>query len=529
MPAGGDRAHAVEDVSLTVHRGEIVCVVGESGSGKSMLAGAVMGAIPGDLKRDAGVIRLGEIELTALSEPELRKIRGNRVAMIPQEPIAALNPVVRVGRQIEEVFALHTDLPAAERTRRALALLADMHLPDPERIARSYPSQLSGGQCQRVVIAMALALEPDLLIADEPTTALDVTTQAQILKLVCELRETHGHGVLFITHDVGVVAEIADRVVVMRKGQLVEAGEARQVLLAPAHPYTRELMAAAPGMIPPPHRPVTGEHALVARGLTKTYGARQALGGVDLEIRRGETLAIVGESGSGKSTLARILVRVIASTAGEAHVAGVDMLALKGEALRDKRCAVQMVFQDPFGSLNPRRRVGDMIVRAGVLAGARPVEARRRAEELLELVGLSKAAFHRRPAAFSGGQRQRVGIARALAANPDLLIADESVSALDVSVQAQILDLLRDLQDRLGLAILFITHDLRVAAQMGHRIAVMQHGVVVETGPAAEVLTRPSHPYTQALLAPHRGGSWGRRWRWGEPLTLSPRRGERAG
>lgn len=501
LPAGGDRVHAVEDVSLTVHRGEIVCVVGESGSGKSMLAGAVMGAIPGGLTRDAGRILLRDTDLTALAERDWRKIRGNRIAMIPQEPMAALNPVVRVGRQIEEVFQLHTDLAPEARRRRALELLADMHLPDPVRIAHSYPSQLSGGQCQRVVIAMALALEPDLLIADEPTTALDVTTQAQILKLICELRETHGHGVLFITHDVGVVAEIADRVVVMRRGQLVEAGPARQVLTRPSHPYTRELMAAAPSMTPPPHRPVEGELALSAKGMTKVYGVRRALDGVDLEIRCGETLAIVGESGSGKSTLARMLVRVIPPTSGEARVAGADMLTLKGAALRRARCGVQMVFQDPFGSLNPRRRVGEIIVRAGVLAGVPRAEARRRAEDLLELVGLSAAAFHRRPAAFSGGQRQRIGIARALAANPRLLIADESVSALDVSVQAQILDLLRDLQDRLGLAILFITHDLRVAAQMGHRICVMQNGRVVETGPADQVLTRPSHPYTQALLA----------------------------
>ena len=499
LPEGGDRPYAVEEVGFDLRRGEILCVVGESGSGKSMVAGAVMGAIPGGLPRTAGRITLGETDLTRLSERELRGLRGNRVAMIPQEPIASLNPVVRVGRQVEEVFELHTDLPPDERRSRALALLADMHLPDPERIARSYPHQLSGGQCQRVVIAMALAMNPDVLIADEPTTALDVTTQAQILKLICELRS--GRGVLFITHDFGVVAQIADRVAVMRQGRLVEIGEASQVLTAPQHDYTRTLIAAVPSLTPGLRQPSQSPHALVARGLTKTYGVHRALDGVDLEVRRGETLAIVGESGSGKSTLARILVRVVPCTEGEARLGDTDLLALSGAALRARRGAIQMVFQDPFGSLNPRRRVGDIIVRAGMLAGASRARARSRAEELLELVGLSKAAFRRRPAAFSGGQRQRIGIARALAMNPEILIADESVSALDVSVQAQILDLLRDLQARLGLAILFITHDLRVAAQMGDRIAVMHRGLVVETGPVAEVLTAPSHPYTQALLA----------------------------
>ena len=502
LPAGGDRVHAVEDVSFTLRRGEVLCIVGESGSGKSMLAGAVMGAIPGGLARAAGRITLGDLDLTALSDRKLRAVRGNRVAMIPQEPMAALNPVVRVGRQIEEVFELHTDLPSAERRARALALIADMRLPDPERIARSFPHQLSGGQCQRVVIAMALAMNPDVLVADEPTTALDVTTQAQILRLICDLREIHGHGGLFITHDFGVVAQIADRVAVMRQGQMVEIGDAAQVLKAPQHPYTQALIAAVPSLAPSATRPVVdAPHALIARGLEKTYGAHRALAGVDLELRRGETLAVVGESGSGKSTLARILVQVVTCTGGEARIDGVDVLALSGAALRARRGAVQMVLQDPFGSLNPRRRVGDIIVRSGRLAGASAPEARRRADELLELVGLSKAAFRRRPAAFSGGQRQRIGIARALAMNPQILIADESVSALDVSVQAQILDLLSDLQARLGLAILFITHDLRVAAQMGDRICVMHKGEVVETGPAAQVLTAPSHPYTQALLA----------------------------
>ena len=500
LPDGGDRGLAVDGVSLDLHRGEILCVVGASGSGKSMLSAAIMGALPGRLKLGDGSITLGERELTTLPDAELRAIRGNRIAMIPQEPIAALNPVMTVGRQIEEVFVLHSDLPKIERRNRVRELLTAMHLPDIDRIARSYPHQLSGGQCQRIAIAMALAMHPDVLIADEPTTALDVTTQAQILTLVRELRARGEHGVMFITHDFGVVRDIADRIAVMQAGRLVEIGAAAAVLENPQHPYTRALMAAVPRLEPkPPREPASV--VLEVTGLAKSYGSTRALDGVDLRLERGATLAIVGESGSGKSTLARLLVRIVEPSGGEVIIDGEDFLKPHGSALRRSRSRIQMIFQDPWGSLNPRRRIGDMITRAGRLAGADAATARAQTLELLDLVGLGRDAYPRRPAAFSGGQRQRIGIARSLAMQPSVLIADESVSALDVLVQRQVLDLLADLQARLGVAILFITHDLRTACSIADRIAVMRHGRIVESSDAATLLSTPIEDYTSALIA----------------------------
>jgi peptide/nickel transport system ATP-binding protein len=502
LPKGADRPFAVEDVSLDVRRGEILCVVGESGSGKSVLSAALMGALPRGLKLDAGAVRFDGRDLTRLSPSDLRALRGRDIAMVFQDPMAALNPAIPVGRQVEEVFEIHTSLPAAERQAKAMALLESTHLPDPPRIARSYPHQISGGQCQRVVIAMALAMGPRLLIADEPTTALDVTTQAQILRLFDELRSGHHHGILFITHDFGVVREIADRVAVMRHGKLVEIGPADEVLDRPQADYTKKLIAAVPTMTPKAPTPVPpGPPVLAVTDLAKRYGSIRALDGVSLTLAKGRTLAVVGESGSGKSTLARLVIRLVDPSGGHVLIDGVDFATLDGAALRDKRRIVQMVFQDPFGSLNPRRPVGDVIARAAILSGADKAEARQRAERLLELVGLPKEAYDRRPDAFSGGQRQRIGIARALAMQPALLIADESVSALDVSVQAQVLDLFRDIQKKLGLAILFITHDLRVAAQMADEIVVMRKGRIVEQGPAAGVLTAPQDPYTRELIA----------------------------
>ena len=507
LPRGADRPFAVEDASFELRRGEILCIVGESGSGKSVLASAVMGAPPRGLKTTGGKIALRGEDLTALPESALRRIRGNRIAMIFQEPMAALNPAIKVGKQIEEVFELHGSVPAAERRERMLGLLKSMQLPDPQRIADSYPHKLSGGQCQRVIIAMALAMNPEVLIADEPTTALDVTTQAQVLKLIRELRDAHGHGILFITHDFGVVAEIADRIAVMQSGRIVEIGEAKQVLTNPTHPYTQGLIAAVPSLVPAPKQTVAHECVLSAENLCKTYGNTRAVDGVSLRLERGMTMAIVGESGSGKTTVARLLVRLVEPTGGRTEVNGTDFLKLKGGELQKRRRTIQMIFQDPFGSLNPKRKVGDIIARAAMLAGATPEAARAKARNLLERVGLSAEAYGRRPAAFSGGQRQRIGIARALAMGPEILIADESVSALDVSVQAQILDLMRELQDELGLAILFITHDLRVAAQISDEVAVMKNGKIVEKGPVEAVLTRPTDPYTRELIeaAPGRG------------------------
>jgi peptide/nickel transport system ATP-binding protein len=530
LPKGADRPFAVENVSLELRRGEILCIVGESGSGKSALSGAIMGAPAPGLRVAGGSVRLKGQELTKLSERAWCRIRGNRIAMIFQEPMASLNPAVPVGQQIMEVFELHAQFSVAERRERALALIRSMQLPDPERIAASYPHQLSGGQCQRVIIAMALAMSPEVLIADEPTTALDVTTQAQVLKLIRELRTLHGHTILFITHDFGVVAEIADRIAVMRHGRIIEMGDAQRVLTQPQHPYTQELLAAVPSLVPPtaeqggaggvapgagPGAPVgSGPPATSARkpvlavtALAKSYGRVHAVNEISFELERGTTLSVVGESGCGKSSLARMLVRLSAPTSGRVDVNGKCFLTLTGGELRASCRAVQMIFQDPFGSLNPLRTAGAVLARAAVLAGADRRTARERAGELFDRVGLPREGLLRRPAAFSGGQKQRIGIARALAMNPDVLIADESLSALDASSQAQILDLLRKLQSELGLAILLITHDLRVAAQISHRIAVMQAGRIVEIGTAEQVINAPEHPYTRELLdsAPGRG------------------------
>ncbi len=510
LPPGADRRWAVEGASLDVNRGEILCVVGESGSGKSVLASAIMGALPRGLRRTAGRVLFQGQDLAHMPERQLRAIRGRDIAMVFQEPSAALNPAIRVGQQVEEVFQIHRpDMPPAERRQRVLRLLADTHLPDPEAITARFPHEISGGQCQRVVIAMALALTPALLIADEPTTALDVTTQAQILTLLRELRDNQGHGIILVTHDFGVVADTADRIAVMQAGQIVEVGAAEQVLNRPAHPYTQRLIAAVPSLVPPtrPARPAAAP-VLELRGLCKSFGLVRAVDAVTLDVERGSTLAIVGESGSGKSTLARTVIRLLEPSGGRVLIDGADYASLQGNALMRQRRLVQMIFQDPYGSLNPRRTVGDVLVRAGVLGGLGRTQARARAAELIGLVGLSPQALERRPMSFSGGQRQRIGIARALAMNPAIVIADESVSALDVSVQAQVLELLADLQARTGLTLLFITHDLRVAAQIADRIAVMRRGQVVECGPAADVLLRPTHAYTAELVAAAPGRAW---------------------
>ena len=507
LPKGADRSHAVHGISLEVRKGEILCVIGESGSGKSVLSAAIMGDYAKGLRHAGGVIDfLGE-DICTLSDARLRALRGNRIAMIFQEPMAALNPAIRIGKQVEEIFDIHAPhMPAAERCARMLALLESTQLPDPPRIANSFPHQLSGGQCQRVVIAMALAMNPDLLIADEPTTALDVTTQAQVLKLVRDLRGRGQHGILFITHDFGVVAQIADRIAVMEGGRLVEIGERDQVLNAPAHAYTRKLIAAVPALHPELHTPsADGEMALRIEHLTKTYNVGgssvAALRNVSLNLPRGKTLAIVGESGSGKSTLVKAAIRLVDSDSGHVWVGDTDFLALSGSALAANRRRIQMIFQDPYGSLNPRHRVGDIIARAAQLRGLSAKDAWTEAGDLLEQVGLNRDALQRKPRQFSGGQRQRIGIARALAMRPEVLIADESVSALDVSVQKQVLELLADLQKQLNLSILFITHDLRVAAHISDHIAVMRQGEVVEYGTAEQVLLRPQNAYTQALLA----------------------------
>jgi peptide/nickel transport system ATP-binding protein len=511
LPPGADRPFALKDVSLELRTGEILCVVGESGSGKSMCASALLGLLPSVVKPTAGRVLFEGRDLLALSNEDWRELRGRRIAMIFQEPMTALNPVIPIGDQIAEAFEAHDLLTPAERRARTIELAREVGLPDPEQIVRSYPHQLSGGQRQRAMIAMALALEPSILVADEPTTALDVTTQAQILKLIRDLQQRRGMAVMFITHDFGVVAEIADKVAVLEKGIVVEQGAADAVLQRPQHHYTQSLLAAVPTLTPP-ERPSVGGAPLACAvvGLRKTYKGGgilmpsrevSAAKNVSFEIRRGETLGLVGESGSGKSTVGRLVVRLLDPDSGTIRLGEIDLSTLSGSKLRAARQHIQMVFQDPFASLNPRRRIGRIIADGPVAHGVPMQEALTKARELLALVGLDPRAIDRYPHEFSGGQRQRIGIARALALDPDLLVADEPVSALDVSVQAQILKLLEELKGRLKLAMLFITHDLNVAAQICDRIAVMRQGEIIEVKPTAELLLHPEHSYTQALLA----------------------------
>jgi peptide/nickel transport system ATP-binding protein len=525
LPPGGDRPDAVSRVSFSVGRGEIVCLVGESGSGKSVIAQSVMGLLPKTLPLAAGSIRLEGEEIAGCGEARLRQLRATRMSMIFQEPMTALNPVMTCGGQIDEVLRFHTGLSSDERKKKILAMVGEVSLPDPERIVASYPHQLSGGQRQRIMIAMALVLEPALLIADEPTTALDVTTQAQTLRLIAELQARHGTGVLFITHDFGVVAEIAHRVAVLRRGELVEIGTRDEVLKHPRHEYTKMLIGSVPTLIPKmrPHGPAAKQDApivLETNRLSKTYVDRgwfgpgrevRAAEDVTLEVRRGQTLGIVGESGSGKSTVARCIVRLVDPTSGEIRIGGTEIATMGAAALRPLRRKVQIVFQDPYRSLNPRRTVGEAIIEGPLNYGVPRPEALESARKLLELVRMDASALARYPHQFSGGQRQRICIARALAMEPELLVADEAVSALDVSVQAQVLDLLEEIRTRLDLAMLFITHDLRVAAQVCDHVAVMSKGRVVEYGPAEDVFLRPKHAYTRALFdaAPGREFAFG--------------------
>ncbi|WP_172294769.1 ABC transporter ATP-binding protein [Pseudoruegeria sp. HB172150] len=517
LPAGSDRPFAVEDLSLTLEKGEILCVVGETGSGKSLSAFATMGLLPTNLPKPTGEVVFEGRNLLALPPSERRKLAGSRLAMIFQEPAAVLNPVYRIGEQVGETFQLHTGLSKAEIREKVTALFREVRLPNPEEILRAYPHQLSGGQCQRVMIATALALEPAILIADEPTTALDVTTQAQILRLMLDLRENRDTGILFITHDFGVVAEIADRVAVMRHGRLVEIGPAEQVLNHPQADYTRELLAAVPKLDPHASREGLGEPVLEARGIRKIFRGQGFLGKkrvvnavdqVDVTLRRGETLGLVGESGSGKSTLAQCVIRLIDPDDGAITIAGGNFGGLKGNALREARRRVQIVFQDPYTALDPRQSVGDAIAEGPVIHGKKKSEAMTTARNLLAAVGLEPSAADRFPHEFSGGQRQRICIARALALEPQLLIADESVSALDVSVQAQILDLLADMQKRHQFGMLFITHDLRVASRICDRIAVMRQGKIVEEGEPARLFVDPQQDYTKELLAAVPGRDW---------------------
>jgi peptide/nickel transport system ATP-binding protein len=536
----GAVVEAVRGVSFEVPVESTVALVGESGSGKTASAMAVVGLLPVRTARigPGSAAEFDGRDLLRMAPAELRALRGGQIATVFQEPMTSLNPVVTVGAQIAEVLRLHKRMGRAAAQRRAVELLDEVGLPEPARRARSHPHQLSGGQQQRAMIAMGIACEPRLLIADEPTTALDVTTQQQILELLASLRRRHRMSVLFITHDLGIVSDIADQVVVMQRGEVREAGPAAELLAHPVHPYTQALLRCRPrldrrprrlpviedflgGREPPPLeervRPTglgEGEPPVLleVRGLRKAFpvregffrhGERLVVKDVSFRLRRGRTLGIVGESGSGKTTLGLTLLRLHAASGGQAFFDGQDLLQLTPAQFLPLRRRIQIVFQDPFASLNPRFTVGQVLLEPLRVhrLGADDRERLRTAAALLERVGLPADALRRYPHEFSGGQRQRVAIARCLTLSPDLVICDESVSALDVSVQAQVLNLLQELQDDLGLSYLFISHDLAVVRHMSDEILVMCGGEAVEQGPADELYLHPRHPYTRRLLA----------------------------
>ncbi|MFI8229303.1 dipeptide ABC transporter ATP-binding protein [Streptomyces sp. NPDC085900] len=490
---------AVDGLSFELARGAALALVGESGSGKSTVASALLGLHRGTGARVGGSIEVAGTDVQRAPDDELRRLRGGKAAMVFQDPLSSLDPYYAIGEQIAEVYRVHTRVSRRAARARAAEVLDRVGIPDAQRRARSRPHEFSGGMRQRALIAMALACEPDLLIADEPTTALDVTVQAQILDLLHTLREETGLGLLLVTHDVGVAAESADEVLVMRHGRVVEHGPVGTVLTSPTQAYTRGLLDAVP-RVDAPRAPseASDEIVLEATGLRREFGrGKQAFAAVDdvsLRVHRGETLGIVGESGSGKTTLGRMLVGLLEPTAGQVRY--------EGHARVGVNPAVQMVFQDPVSSLNPRRSVGESIADPLRARGERDEKRiRGRVTELLERVGLEAAHYDRYPHEFSGGQRQRVGIARALAADPRVIVCDEPVSALDVTTQAQVVDLLGELQRELGLALVFVAHDLAVVRRVSDRVAVMRQGRVVESGPADEVYDNPRDPYTRQLLA----------------------------
>ncbi len=529
----------VRGVSFDVHQGETVAIVGESGSGKSVTSLSIMRLLAPMSSRIEGEIILNGRDLTKLTDKQMREIRGNEASMIFQEPMTSLNPIFTIGRQISEVLTRHRGLSKADARAETVRLLEKVRIPNASSRFDEYPHQFSGGMRQRVMIAMALASKPKLLIADEPTTALDVTIQGQILDLIKILQEEEGMSVLFITHDMGVVAEIADRTIVMYRGEQVEAGPTDEIFHHGKHPYTRALLSAVPklgsmqnrqwpmrfpvvdlktgaadeptevpGTVATGRTPVLSVKNLVTRFpirsglLSRQTGAVHAVEDVSFDLFEGETLSLVGESGCGKSTTGRSIMRLVEPSSGEITLDGFDVLKLDPAGLRNMRKSVQMIFQDPFSSLNPRMTVGSAISEPFIkhrLGTAK--QAKEKTADLLEKVGLSADMARRYPHEFSGGQRQRIAIARALALDPKVIVADESVSALDVSIKAQVCNLLLDLQQSLDLAFLFISHDMAVVERVSHRVAVMYLGEIVEIGPRAAVFENPQHPYTKKLMA----------------------------
>ena len=511
---GAPPVHAVKRVSFALDRGETVALVGESGSGKSVTALSVLQLLPYPAASHTpeSSIRFAGEELVGAARARLREVRGNRIAIIFQEPMTSLNPLHTIEKQVGEVLLIHKHLSSSASRARTLELLHLVGLRDAENRLQAYPHQLSGGQRQRVMIAMAIANEPDILIADEPTTALDVTIQAQILELLHDLKERLGMALLLITHDLTIVRKMADRVCVMTKGEIVEAGPSETIFTRPQHPYTRHLLAAEPKGIAAPVDPsaprlLEGDHIKVwfpirSGLLRRVQGYVKAVDGVSLAVRQGSTVGVVGESGSGKTTLGLALLRLVDAD-GDIRFAGHEIAHESQRRLRPLRREMQVVFQDPYSSLSPRLSIAQ-IVGEGLQVhglGATPAERRQLIETALVEVGLDPEAADRYPHEFSGGQRQRIAIARAIVLKPKFLVLDEPTSALDMSVQAQIVELLRDLQARYGLAYLFISHDLRVVRAMAHEILVMKDGEIVESGATERVMTAPEHPYTRALMA----------------------------
>ena len=503
----------LQHVHFMIKKGEIFALVGESGSGKSLTSLAIMRLLPESIGVVSGDVLLHGDSLFALTEAQMQKVRGRSIAMIFQEPMSALNPVMTVGEQVAEVIRLHLGLKREAIKAKVVSLFDEVALKDPKARYSWYPHQLSGGQKQRVMIAMALACEPDLLIADEPTTALDVTVQAQVLSLLKEIREKRKLSILFITHDMGVVAQMADRIAVMKEGELLETAPRERFFAMPKHPYTQRLLKDALAM-QSKEKSGRGEPLLEVQGLKvffpvkkglfqRTAGYVKAVDGVSFSIPRGKTLALVGESGSGKSTIGQAILRLLDPTAGEIRFRGVDIAALKESSLKVYRSKIQVVFQDPYSALNPRMTIGEIIREGMVSLKVGPQEKKaqeKRIVELLGKVGLEAEHRMRYPHEFSGGQRQRIGIARALAVEPELIICDEPTSALDVTVRAQVLALLKHLQEEFGVSYLFITHDLSIISAIADEVAVMREGKLVEQGPVETVMHDPQHPYTKALL-----------------------------
>ncbi|OFN18974.1 ABC transporter ATP-binding protein [Corynebacterium sp. HMSC055A01] len=515
--AGGD-VSAVQGVNLEVHPGQMTAIVGESGSGKTTSAMAAIGLLPSNATIDAGTITFDGRDITSLRRREWRELRGRRIGLIPQDPNNSLNPVQTIGASVEEGLRIHKVGTAAERKAKALELLERVGIDDPQRRYHQYPHELSGGMKQRVLIAAAVALEPDLIIADEPTSALDVTVQKIILDLLDDMRAELGMGILFITHDLAVAGDRADRVVVMESGQLREEGLAATVLTNPRHDYTKRLLADAPSLtVADAGRAATSRNAVVktdtttdrtageplvrVEGLTQRFGNFTAVDDISFTVAKGSTHAIVGESGSGKTTTGRSIAMFNTPTSGNITVGGRDIVGLRGKALREERNNIQLVYQNPYGSLDPKQTIGQTVAEPlRNLKGVRASAAKEKAKEFLDLVALNPDYYDRRPRELSGGQRQRVAIARAMIVEPELVILDEAVSALDVTVQAQILRLLARLQEELGLTYIFISHDLAVVNQISDTVSVLSKGQQVESGPTAEVFSNPQSPFTQKLI-----------------------------